>query len=178
MKTIQDAREQAQDALKQAQESMVKETKFKGFEIGNKVWLEGKNIKRPYDSPKLSPKQYRPFRVVAKISSVAYKLQIPATWQVHNVFHASLLTPYKETVEHGKNFLEPPPDIIEGEEEWEVEQILDRRIFGRSKKLQFLVRWKGYSPAHDQWVNKEDMAADDLIRIFERENPHDAPVQR
>ena len=49
---------------------------------------------------------------------------------------------------------------------------------GRSKKLQFLVRWKGYSPAHDQWVNKEDMAADDLVRIFERENPQGAPVQR
>jgi len=109
---------------------------------------------------------------------VAYKLQIPATWQIHDVFHASLLTPYKETVEHGKNFLEPPPDIIEGEEEWEVEQILDKRIFGRSKKLQFLVRWKGYSPAHDQWVNREDMAADDLVRIFERENPDNAPVQR
>jgi len=174
MKLINNAREQAQEALKQTQATMIKETRFKEFEIGQKVWLEGKNIKRPYDSPKLSPKQYGPFRVVAKISPVAYKLQIPATWQVHDVFHASLLTPYKETVEHGKNFLEPPPDIIEGEEEWEVEQILDKRIFGRSKKLQFLVRWKGYSPAHDQWVNKEDMAADDLVRIFEWENPHDA----
>jgi len=168
MKLISNAREQAQEALKQMQATMIKETRFKEFEIGQKVWLEGKNIKRPYDSPKLSPKRYGPFRVVAKISPVAYKLQIPAMWQVHDVFHASLLTPYKETVEHGKNFLEPPPDIIEGEEEWEVEQILDKRIFGRSKKLQFLVRWKGYSPAHDQWVNKEDMAADDLVRIFER----------
>src|SRR5712672_3523739 len=157
---------------------MIKESKFKGFEIGNKVWLEGTNIKRPYNSQKLSPKRYGPFKVVTKISNVAYKLNIPPTWQIHDVFHASLLTPYKETVEHGKNFLEPPPDIIEGEEEWEVEQILDKRIFGRSKKLQFLVRWKGYSPAHDQWVNKEDMAADDLIKIFERENPRDAPVQR
>src|SRR5712672_2213479 len=170
MKTIQDAREQAQAALKQAQESMVKETKFKEFKIGNKVWLEGKNIKRPYDSPKLSPKRYGPFRVVAKISSVAYKIQIPATWQVHDVFHASLLTPYKETVEHGENFLEPPPDVIEGEEEWEVEQVLEKRHFGRGKRLQYLVRWKGYSPAHDQWINKEDMTADDLVRIFEREN--------
>src|SRR5712672_1279947 len=178
MQLIKNTREQAQEALKQTQEAMIKETKFKEFEIGQKVWLEGKNIKRPYDSPKLSPKRYGPFRVVAKISPVAYKLQIPATWQIHDVFHASLLTPYKETVEHGKNFLEPPPDIIEGEEEWEVEQILGKRIFGRSKKLQYLVRWKGYSPAHDQWINREDMAADDLIRIFERENPHDAPVPR
>jgi len=145
-------------------------TKFKGFEIGNKVWLEGKNIKRPYDSPKLSPKRYGPFRVVTKISPMAYKIQILATWQVHNVFHASLLTPYKETVEHGENFLEPPPDIIEGEEEWEVEQVLGKCHFGRGKQIQYLVRWKGYSPAHDQWINKEDMAANDLVRIFEREN--------
>jgi hypothetical protein len=43
------------------------------------------------------------------------------------MFHASLLTPYKETEEHGANFLEPPPDIIEGEEEYEVEQVLDSR---------------------------------------------------
>jgi len=148
---------------------MVKETRFKEFVIGQKVWLEGKNIKRPYDSPKLSPKQYGPFRVVAKISPVAYKLQIPATWQVHDVFHTSLLTPYKETVEHGKNFLEPPPNVIEGEEEWEVEQVLSKRHFGQGKRLQYLVGWKGYSLAHNQWVNKEDMAADDLVRIFKRE---------
>src|SRR5712672_2582604 len=177
MQLIKDAREQAQDALKQTQENMVKETKFKEFVIGQQVWLEGKNIKRPYDSPKLSPKRYGPFRVVAKISPVAYKVQIPATWQVHDVFHVSLLTPYKETVEHGENFLEPPPDIIEGEEEWEVEQVLGKRHFGRGKRLQYLVRWKGYSPAHDQWINKEDMATDDLVRIFERGNKN-APEQR
>src|SRR5712672_1566272 len=176
MKLINNAREQAQEALKQMQETMIKETKFKEFEIGQRVWLEGKNIKCPYDSPKLPPKRYGPFRAVAKISSMAYKLQIPATWQVHNVFHMSLLTPYKETVEHSKNFLEPPPNIIEGEEKWEVEQILGKWIFGCSKKLQFLVRWKGYSLAHDQWINREDMATDDLIRTYEQENPHDAPV--
>jgi len=109
---------------------MVKETGFKGFKIGNKVWLEGMNIKRPYDSRKLSPRQYGPFEVVAKISHVAYWISLPETWGIHDMFHASLLTPYKETDEHGTNFLEPPPELIEGEEEWEVEQILRKCHFG------------------------------------------------
>jgi len=83
------------------------------------------------------------------------------------VFHASLLTPYKETDEHGTNFLEPPPDVIEGEEEWEIEQILRKRRFGQGRKLQYLIRWKGYSPAYDQWVDKTNVTAKDLITIYE-----------
>jgi hypothetical protein len=112
--------------MRKAQEELVKTTKFKEYE-GGKVWLEGTNIKRPYDSPKLSPRRYRPFEVVTKVSPVAYKLQLPETWQIHNVFHASLLMPFTETEEHGHNFIEPPPDKIEGEAEWEVEQILRKR---------------------------------------------------
>jgi hypothetical protein len=112
--------------MSKVQEGLVKVTKFKGYEEGEKVWLEGTNIKRPYDSPKLSPKQYGPFEVVAKISPVEYKLQLPDTWQIHDVFHVSLLMPFTETKEHGQNFIKPPPDKIEGEEEWEVEQILGK----------------------------------------------------
>jgi len=87
------------------------------------------------------------------------------------MFHASLLTPYRETPEHGPNFLDPPPNIIDDEPEWEVERILKHRTFGRWKKKQYLVRWKGYSPAHDSWVNKDDMHADDLLRDFETQHP-------
>ena len=43
---------------------------------------------------------------------------------MHNVFHATLLTPYKEMELHGTNFIKPPPDIINGEEEYEVEEVL------------------------------------------------------
>jgi hypothetical protein len=32
--------------------------------------------------------------------------------------------PYNETEKHSLNFLEPPPDLIDGEEEWEIEEIL------------------------------------------------------
>jgi hypothetical protein len=56
------------------------------------------------------------------------------TWKVHNVFYASYLSPYKETVEHGPNFLEPPPNLIEGQPEWEVEAIVGMCHFGPKKK--------------------------------------------
>jgi len=56
-----------------------------------------------------------------------YKLQLPVQWKVHNVIHSSHLTPYRKTNVHGKNFPEPPPDLINGEEEYEVDSIKDHR---------------------------------------------------
>jgi Chromo (CHRromatin Organisation MOdifier) domain len=164
---IKEAQNAAQEAICKSQEELVKATKFKGYEEGQKVWLEGTNLKWPYDSTKLSPKQYRLFVVAAKISPVAYKLHLPEVWQIHNIFHASLLTPFTETEEHRTNFIEPPPDNIEGGEEWEIEEIIGKRTHGWGKKEQYLVQWKGYSPAHNQWVNKEDVHAKDLVTKYE-----------
>jgi hypothetical protein len=123
---IKEAQNAAQEAIRKSQEGLVKATKFKGYEEGQKVWIEGTNLKQPYDSMKLSPKWYRPFVVAAKISPVTYKLHLPEMWQIHNVFHTSLLTPFTETEEHGTNFIEPPPDDIEGGEEWEIEEIIGK----------------------------------------------------
>jgi hypothetical protein len=93
------------------------------FTLGQRVWLEAKNLSLPYRSVKLAPRCHGPFQITQVISPVAYKLRLPPQWTIHPVFHASLLTPFIETKEHSKNYSRPPPELIEGGEQYEVETI-------------------------------------------------------
>jgi hypothetical protein len=74
------------------------------YKQGQLVWLEAKYLVLPYGTIKLAPRQHGPFKITKTISPVAYKLELPHQWNIHPVFHASLLTPYVETIEHGPNY--------------------------------------------------------------------------
>ena len=39
---------------------------------------------------------------------------------------------------HRPNFTQPPPDLVDGEEEYEVEKVLDAKHKGRGRKLHYL----------------------------------------
>ena len=81
---------------------------------------------------------------------MTYRLQLPLTWRIHNVFHAVLLMPYTETEIHGPNYLRPPPDIENDEERWEIEAIRNHRRRGRNG-YQYEVLWKGYPITETTW---------------------------
>ena len=83
------------------------------------------------------------------ISHMAFCLHILSRWKIHPIFHASLLITYKETLEHGPNFLRPPLNLIDREEEHKVEAILGH--CGKPGCHTFLIRWKGYSAVKDTW---------------------------
>jgi hypothetical protein len=121
---------------------------------------------------KLAPKRHGPFKVVQVMSPVNYRLKLPTQWSIHNVFHTDLLTPYCETPTHGANYQRPPPDLVDGVEEYEVERVLDSCRYGCGHKLQYLIAWKGYPDSDNQWVNWDDAeGAEDAIREFKRLNP-------
>ena len=87
------------------------------------------------------------------------------------MFHVDLLTPYRETEFHGANYAHPPPDLVGEEEQYEVEKVLDKRNYGCWKKIQYLVKWKGYPDSDNQWLDAKDMEnAQELIAEFHSSN--------
>ena len=126
-----------------------------------------------HPSHKLVAKHHGPFKITMVISPIVYQLEIPKQWKqcrLHDVFHASLLTRYEETMEHGVNFHEPPPEIIEGEPEYKVEKILASRQQGHSWKLHYLIKWIGYSNVHNTWEPHNQVHTPELIKEFYQEN--------
>jgi hypothetical protein len=138
------------------------------YSQGQRVWLEGKNLPISHGMIKLSPKRYGPFTITKLISPVAFQLDLPVSWNIHPVFHNNLLTPYVETNAHGPNFTRPPPDLINGEAEYEVEAIRSHRYFGKNKRLQYLLKWKGYPEANNTWELEDQLNVPDLLKQYNR----------
>ena len=95
------------------------------FTIGQNVLLDNADLSINRPSRKLSERRSGPFKILDKIGTHAYRLKLPPQWKnVHPVFHVSKLEPYHEDPSN-PNHPRPPPDVIEGEPEWEIEKILD-----------------------------------------------------
>ena len=166
------AREEAQRLMIKAQKKWAKgKVPEQRYQAGDQVWLEGRNLRVDRPSAKLTPKRHGPFKIKKVLSPITYQLELPPQWKIHDVFHADLLTPYRETKLHGPNFTRPPPDLIDGEEEYEIEEVLQSRRQGRGRKIQYLVKWKGYPDSENQWVNWDDLHADEALADFKRKNP-------
>jgi hypothetical protein len=148
------------------------------FKVDQEVWLEAKNLQLPYQTPKLAPKRHSPFRISKQVSPVAYQLQLPDAWKIHNVFHASLLTPYRKTPQHGPNYIRPPPELVEGEHEYEVETIVNHRLYGKQKTLQYLLKWKGYPHVDNMWEPAAQVHAPVLIESYHQRRPLEQPHKR
>ena len=143
-------REEALAAHELARNRMIERRRstFVPFKKGDKVWLDSRNLKTIYHK-KMKPKREGPFIITEVLGPVTYRLQLPATWRIHNVFHAALLRPYRENEVYGENFTEPPAELEEGEEVYEVETILNHRKRGRG--YQYFIKWRGYPITDASW---------------------------
>jgi len=116
---------------------------------------------------KLIERFVRPYKVKSIVSTNAIKLELPSTVKIHPVVNVSRVHRYMGQVEEQRKE-KPQPVIIEGEEEWEVEKIMNKRqVRGRDK---YLVRWKRCMAEEDTWENKENLKnASELVEEFEKQ---------
>jgi hypothetical protein len=154
---IKEATEWAQLAMTAAQQDQeIQANRHRNpspsYKVGDKVWLNLKNISTGRPNQKLADKQAK-YTVVEVIGPYSYRLDVPGG--IHNVFHVDLLRPASNDPLPSQKLgdYQPPPILVDGNEEYEIEKILDERLVRkRGKKYgskEYLVKWEGWR--HPTW---------------------------
>ncbi len=185
VETLRDVHELCRNSINIANESYARfydqhRQEAIDFKVGDRVMLSSENIKTTRPSKKLDAKQLGPFTISEVIGTHAYRLNLPWTMKNHDVFHVSLLTPFVEPTFPNQQPTEVIPEVDDdGELKWEVAEIVDSRHFGRTKKVQYLIRWKGFegTPEEYSWEPIDNLNCDELLEEFKARNP-DKPFDK
>jgi uncharacterized membrane protein len=146
---------------------------------GSLVMLDGRFIKTRRPTKKFDQKYWGPFRIEKVISPTAFRLQLPTNWRIHNVFHISLLEPYRTSAIPGR----PQPsqtDILNSADEieeqgvsddYEPEEIMQSRL--EEGNVEYLVRWVDFPEPKDwTWEPWEHLkGASELLKEFHEKHP-------
>jgi len=168
--------EEVKSTIRKAQDDMKRyydrrRTPAPVFKPGDKVFLDASDIRTTCPSQKLSHQQLGSFVMEWRIGPMAYRLKLPH-WmkQLHPMFNVVKLTPAPEDPITGRKTEDhPPPIVIDGEVEWEVEEILDSHWHQR--RFQYLIKWKGYGREHNPWESASKVSAPELIVEFYCKHP-------
>lgn len=178
IRILREARQDAGAALhlgkKQQKEGYERgKRKAHQFKVGDLVWLSAEDINLQLSSEKLGDRQLGPYRILEKIGPLDYRLDLPLSLdRLHPVFHVDKLYPWKGNSINGEIPTPPEPVYLEDEDEpeYEVEEILDSRV--RWKKLEYLVKWKGYNAGHNSWEPAANLSrAPKIVRAFHKKHP-------
>ena len=131
MKEIQ---EKAKAALGKVQEEIKKyidrkREEIDKYKVGDLVILSTKDLKYQMvrrRTEKLTERFIEPYKIKKVVSSNAVELELPSIVKIHLVVNVSRIQKYIGQVE-GQRKEQPAPVIIKGEEEWEVERILNKQ---------------------------------------------------
>ena len=143
------------------------------FEEGDRVLLSTQNLRFKNIPNKLRQKFVGPFKVEEKIGKSAYRLGLPEEWKIHDLFHVSLLKPWRRQV---AEVLYSPSfeveyaeleDVGYEDEDKEVDKILRYRKYskGSTHTREYLVLFKNESIENATWVF-ENYFCDEMIEVL------------
>ena len=136
------------------------------FEVGQKVWLIRNDSNRD-KKRKLSHHLVGPFKIIRKVSSLAFELDLPRNMRCHPVFHVSLLEPYhgnkfKNRKENNNRNIRLTTDTIEKI----PARIHDKKV---SRGITYyLMSWKGFDPSDKTWVSEDQITDKQLIQLYHK----------
>jgi hypothetical protein len=162
LQILKDNLTMAQNRMKQQADQHRSE---RSFEVGDWVFLrlqpyKQMSLKQAKKDNKLSPNYYGPYKVLQKIGTMAYKLELPASSRVHPVFHVSCLkkvigdkipvqTILPELDEEGKIILEP-----EAITDTRIRQLRNRSI------SEYLIKWRKLPAEDSTWEDESFIQKD------------------
>lgn len=175
LQNIKDAQKQAKENILKAQGQHAywankRRLPAPEIAVGDSVWLLRRNVRTARPSDKLDDKRLGPFEILAKIGPSAFRLKLPATMKIHNVFHVSLLEKHHSNKLPSRQADPPPDPIIEADNDqvYIVEQVLDLRL--RRRRVEYLVEWEGYGHEDRTWEVADNLHSD-LIEDFHSRYP-------
>jgi hypothetical protein len=145
------------------------------FKVGDRVMLSTENLN--HKSGKFMSKFIGPFTILGVSADKIVELELPVPMKLrYQKFNISKVKMFRTS---GLDFPgriqqdRPAPELVEGENVYEVEEILAKRELrlnrGRGKTvIQYLVKWKGYPLSEVTWQKEEDLSnAREAITDFE-----------
>ena len=123
-----------------------------------------KNVRaRSAGTPKLMPRWPGPYKVLERVGSVAYRLDLPAELKWHPVFYVSMLHPWTES----KRLQAPPQGLLlNGQQVWTVNRILDHCAEKRRNLKEFKIRWEGFEEANDSWEPEANIHDPKIVQDY------------
>ena len=154
------------------------------FQVGDEVLLSTKTLPLVVaagGSAKLSPLYCGPFPVLEKYRT-SYKLDLPPHMKVNPVFHISQLKLYRRPNDPERTYEKPGPVIVNEEEEFEVDEIINHRKRKRGRKtnkIEYLIVWKGYPVHESTWEPEENVknAPEKIAEYYRRVEGNTIPKE-
>ncbi|SJL04333.1 uncharacterized protein ARMOST_07699 [Armillaria ostoyae] len=145
------------------------------FKVGDKVFLSSKHIKTTRPTVKFAEKFLGPFKIIAQPGFHSFTLKLPLDLHaIHPVFHVSQLKPVEENTIPNHTQPPPPPVEVDGEEQYEIAQILDSKIDHWFQcPLLYRIQWLGYKGTNEEfvWLLATKFSADEFIEDFHHRYP-------
>jgi hypothetical protein len=149
------------------------------FKVGDLVLLSTEHYNLQLPSEKLSPLRIGPLKVLQILGPNTVKVEVPPRLrQITPIQNVEYLTPYiSRKPEIGPLVQHDPPNLVDNEEEFEVEDIIAHR--GQGNRTQYLVRFKSYGPEDDLWLPAKNLAhAPDILQDYLDRQQNNPPLPR